>query len=114
MGYFTHNLGVFHPIQLPEKTINVITEDNLPPGDQDNIAFMGTIVVSGRAKGVVVETGARTVLGEIAESVKEVTTAKTPMQERLEKFSKIVLHITEYCDILRHINEDIMLCNYYQ
>ena len=50
-----------------EKASAAIAEDNLTPGDQRNIAFMGTVVVNGRAKGVVVATGARTVLGQLPE-----------------------------------------------
>ena len=64
------------------KEIN--SEDNLTSGDQKNMTFMGTIVVSGRAKGIVVETGERTVLGQIAEKVREVSSIKTPLQDKLE------------------------------
>jgi len=56
-----------------EKNISTIKEDNLTPGDRKNMAFMGTIVVNGRAKGIVVETGQRTVLGQIAKEVREVS-----------------------------------------
>src|SRR3990167_2406900 len=59
-----------------EKSTTAISEDNLTSGDQKNMTFMGTIVVSGRAKGIVVETGERTVLGQIAEKVREVSSIK--------------------------------------
>ncbi len=73
-----------------EKTLAPIKEDNLTPGDQRNIAFMGTNAVSGRAKGIAVETGHRTVLGQIAEKVKEVEVLKTPLQDKLDRFAKII------------------------
>lgn len=73
-----------------EKIISTIKEDNLTPGDQRNMAFMGTIVVSGRAKGVVVETGQRTVLGQIAKEVREVSAFKTPLQDKLERFARLI------------------------
>lgn len=73
-----------------EKTTKPVKEDNLSPGDQRNMVFMGTIVVSGRAKGIVVETGTKTVLGSIAEKVREVSVIKTPLQNRLEHFAKTV------------------------
>lgn len=73
-----------------EKIISTIKEDNLTPGDQRNMAFMGTIVVSGRAKGVVVETGQRTVLGQIAKDVREVSAFKTPLQDKLERFARLI------------------------
>jgi Ca2+-transporting ATPase len=70
-----------------------IKEDNLTPGDQKNMCFMGTAVVNGRAKGIVVGTGTKTVLGQIAEEVKEVTAVKTPLQDRLERFAKLIVYI---------------------
>ena len=73
-----------------EKTIADIREDYLTPGDQRNMAFMGTVVVSGRARGIVVETGQKSVLGEIAEEVRAVSAFKTPLQERLERFAKLI------------------------
>jgi Ca2+-transporting ATPase len=73
-----------------EKTLAPIKEENLTPGDQRNIAFMGTIAVSGRAKGIVVETGHKTVLGQIAEKVKEVEVLKTPLQDKLDRFAKVI------------------------
>lgn len=42
---------------------------NRNPSDLDNIALMGTIVVSGSAKGVVVATGNNTYFGSIAKSI---------------------------------------------
>jgi len=73
-----------------EKSTTAISEDNLTSGDQKNMTFMGTIVVSGRAKGIVVETGERTVLGQIAEKVREVSSIKTPLQDKLERFAKLI------------------------
>jgi Ca2+-transporting ATPase len=73
-----------------EKAISDIRDDNLTPGDQRNMAFMGTAVVSGRAHGVVVETGQRTVLGQIAKEVKEVSAFKTPLQDKLERFARLI------------------------
>jgi len=67
-----------------------IEEENLTPGDQKNMAFTGTIVVSGRGTGVVVETGFDTILGQIAEEVGQVEVLKTPLQEKLEKFAKFI------------------------
>ncbi len=76
-----------------EKITSAIKEDNLVSGDQKNMAFMGTIVVKGRAQGVVVETGVNSVLGQIAKEVQEVSAGKTPLQEKLEKFAHIIVYI---------------------
>lgn len=73
-----------------EKGVDAIDEKNLPPGDQKNMAFMGTVVVSGRAKGIVVDTGQRTVLGQIAREVKELSVTRTPIQEKIGRFAKFI------------------------
>jgi Ca2+-transporting ATPase len=70
-----------------EKITTVIPEDNLTPGDQKNMACMGAVVVNGRAKGVVVATGARTVLGQIARDVQELGVTKAPLQEKIDRFA---------------------------
>ena len=54
------------------------------------MAFMGTIVVSGRARGIVVETGIRTVLGEIARDVKGLSVTGTSLQKKIVRFAKFI------------------------
>jgi Ca2+-transporting ATPase len=73
-----------------EKITSPIKEDRLTPGDQRNIAFMGTVVVNGRAKGIVVETGGTTVLGNIAREVREVGIVRAPLQEKIDGFAKTI------------------------
>ena len=73
-----------------EKVASPIKEDRLTPGDQKNIAFMGTVVVNGRAKGIVVETGGTTVLGNIAREVREVGIVRAPLQEKIDGFAKAI------------------------
>ncbi len=73
-----------------EKSTHALREKNLTPGDQKNMAFMGTIVVSGRAKGIVVNTASETILGKIAHEVKQASFTKTPLQEKIIKFAKII------------------------
>jgi Ca2+-transporting ATPase len=62
----------------------------LPPGDQKNMAFMGTVVVNGRGRGVAVATGQRTVLGSIAREMREAAVATAPLQEKFHRFSKTI------------------------
>jgi Ca2+-transporting ATPase len=73
-----------------EKDPRTIGEENLTPGDQLNMAFMGTVVVHGRARGLVVETGQRTLLGQIATEVQEATVSKAPLQEKFDRFAKTI------------------------
>ncbi len=70
-----------------DKDPSPIREDNLSPGDQLNMAFMGTIVVSGRGRGIVVATGGQTSLGRIAREVREAEIATTPLQAKFHRFS---------------------------
>ncbi len=71
-----------------EKNASFIADTPLSPGDQLNMAFMGAIVVSGRAKGIVVHTGADTILGAIAQELKETRPAGAPIEEKINRFSK--------------------------
>jgi Ca2+-transporting ATPase len=73
-----------------EKITSPIKEANLTPGDQKNMAFMGTVVVNGRAKSIVVETGGSTVLGSIAREVKGIGLVKAPLQEKIYHFAKAI------------------------
>jgi magnesium-transporting ATPase (P-type) len=73
-----------------DKRTEKLTEQNLTPGDRKNITFMGTAIVYGRGRGIVVETGRRTVVGDIAEKVQEVPFGKAPLQLNLDNFSKFL------------------------
>ncbi len=70
-----------------EKKMVVLTNPGLTYGDQRNMAFMGTIVVNGRGRGVVVETGSKTVLGSIAEEVRGSEISHAPLKEKFNRFS---------------------------
>lgn len=73
---------------LPTAKSAAPVADDTVIGDRSNMAFSGTLVVSGRATAIVVGTGADTELGEIAESVQG-DSAKTPLEhltDRLERF----------------------------
>lgn len=56
-------------------------------GDRKNMAFTGTLVTKGRAKGVVVGTALQTELGKIADSLIDGVSAKPPLLIRMEKFT---------------------------
>ncbi len=50
------------------------------------MAFSGTMVVSGRATGVVVATGSRTELGRISQMLAAVSALETPLLRQIKKF----------------------------
>jgi len=70
-----------------EKVVTLLPEETVV-SDRKNIAFAGTTVSSGRALGIVVATGTETEIGRIAEVVTTTESAKPPLIQRLERFSK--------------------------
>src|SRR5215831_7471673 len=59
---------------------------NATVGDRENMAFSGTMVVSGRATGVVVATGSETELGRINQLLAGVSALETPLLRQIKKF----------------------------
>jgi Ca2+-transporting ATPase len=52
-------------------------------GERSSMAYMGTHVVNGYAKGIVVATGMQTEFGKIAKMTSEITSTQTPLQKKL-------------------------------
>lgn len=63
-----------------------VLEGTPVPGDRVNMAFAGTTVVRGRARGLVVHTGTDTEVGRIAAAVHEIGETRTPLQDAVHKF----------------------------
>ncbi len=61
-----------------------------PPADRRNMAFSGTVVTSGRGRGVVVATGMHTELGKIALLAREEVQPETPLQRMMNRFARTV------------------------
>ncbi|MFH1426163.1 MAG: HAD-IC family P-type ATPase [Candidatus Kerfeldbacteria bacterium] len=57
-------------------------------GDRTNMVFLGTTATKGSAKALVVHTGAQTEIGRIAELLKTTKDDKTPLQKKLDRFSR--------------------------
>lgn len=60
---------------------------------QVNMAFMGTLVVSGIGRAVVVKTGHDTEVGSIAESLKDTEDPATPIQKNIRKLAKFLAYL---------------------
>lgn len=71
-----------------EKHTLPIRDDQPPLGDQQNMAFMGTVVTYGRGTMLVTETGMSTELGKIADMIQDVVAEPTPLQRRLDNLGK--------------------------
>jgi len=70
-----------------KKQTHILTFNELPLADHNNMAFKGTYIVNGRGKGIVVATGMGTELGKIARLLQEPGT-QTPLQKRLTLFGR--------------------------
>lgn len=73
-----------------EKRTEPLSKENLVAADQINMAFMGTAVVNGRAKGVVFATAGATMLGAIAGEVREIGVVRAPIQDKIDRFAKLI------------------------
>jgi Ca2+-transporting ATPase len=58
--------------------------------DRTNMVFAGTVAVHGIGRAIVIATASQTEIGKIAEMVKQTPEEKTPLQIRLDNFSKIL------------------------
>ena len=61
--------------------------------DRVNMAHAGTVVVQGRARGIVTATGMQTHLGRIAGMVESIEEEETPLQKRLDEVGKYLVYI---------------------
>ncbi|TVQ67445.1 MAG: cation-transporting P-type ATPase [Balneolaceae bacterium] len=60
------------------------------PGDQTCMAFSGTSVVYGQARGVVTGTGSNTELGKIKQMMSDVEKITTPLLRQIDSFGRIL------------------------
>src|SRR5262245_46077068 len=63
---------------------------NATVGDRDGMAFSGTLVVSGRATGIVVGTGSDTELGRINQMLAAVSPLETPLLRQIKQFGSAI------------------------
>jgi P-type Ca2+ transporter type 2C len=73
---------------VPTEKINHALEGKLILADRHNMVFSGSTVLAGHGRFLVTATGAATELGSIATLVKETKTIETPLQLKLNRFSK--------------------------
>jgi Ca2+-transporting ATPase len=84
-----------------EKRTAALVDSEPPLGDRNNMAFKGTVVTFGRARGIVVATGMVTELGKIAGMLEAMPAAQTPLQQRLGVFGRqLALAVLAICAIV--------------
>ncbi|UQD51653.1 ATPase [Bacillus methanolicus] len=74
-----------------QKSTGLLFGKNMGIGDMENMAFMGTMVTRGSGIGVVVATGMKTAMGQIADLLQNAEIMETPLQRRLEQLGKILI-----------------------
>ena len=79
-----------------DKKVDALTPNehgDVTLGDRKNMVFMGSTVVYGRGKAVVVATGMDTEMGKIANALAQAEEGKTPLQIKLAGLSKILTYL---------------------
>jgi Ca2+-transporting ATPase len=76
-----------------EKTTDILGNDTAL-AEQTNMLFKGTFVTNGNGWYIVTATGMKTELGKIANMVQSAQQTATPLEKKLEAFSKRLIQIT--------------------
>ncbi|MBD3242108.1 MAG: HAD-IC family P-type ATPase [Chitinivibrionales bacterium] len=76
-----------------DKTTETLGDEQLEVGDQENMGFAGSTVMSGRAEGVVTATGMDTMLGSISKEVVLTEQTKPPLVLRMEQFTQRLSYV---------------------
>jgi len=86
---------------------SVTAEKHEPPvaedaalGDQSSMAFSGTLVASGQAMGVIVETGVHTQIGRISGLLQQVEMTETPLLRQINGFARRFTWVVLACAVV--------------
>lgn len=87
------------------KSTEVVRDEKAVKQDMQNMIFSGTTVVNGRATAIVVNTGAKTAIGDIHQSISEQIEQKTPLKQKLDDFGDMLAKvITVICILVWLVN----------
>ena len=81
------------PVDKRDDVLKAGDNGDVALGDRKNMVFMGSTVVYGRGKAVVVATGMETEMGKIADALAQAEEGKTPLQIKLAGLSKILTYL---------------------
>ena len=81
------------PVTKQDAALKAGENGDVALGDRKNMVFMGSTVVYGRGKAVVVATGMDTEMGKIADALANAQEGKTPLQIKLAGLSKILTYL---------------------
>jgi Ca2+-transporting ATPase len=82
--------GESAPVQ---KDARAAVAADAPLADRPTMLFVGTTLVRGKGRAVVVATGARTELGRLSTLIQRPRDRSTPLEEKLESFGKRILWV---------------------
>jgi magnesium-transporting ATPase (P-type) len=85
---------------LPADKSTEVVSAGATVGDRENMAFSGTLVVSGRATGVVVSTGSATELGRINQMLADVSPLDTPLLRQIKKFGYTITAVIAIVSVI--------------
>lgn len=68
-------------------------EESAPLADRRNMVYAASSISRGRAKGLVVATGARTSVGQLALDLESGLGGRPPLLERMERFTRVVAFV---------------------
>src|ERR1700730_11754276 len=85
---------------VPTDKITEPVASNATVGDRENMAVSGTMVVSGRATGVVAATGDETELGRINHLLASVNALETPLLRQIKKFGYAITAVIGVVSVL--------------
>lgn len=78
------------PVEKQSETLIQDDDKEILLGDRKNMLYMGSNVVYGRAKAVIVATGMETEMGKIASALTLAKEESTPLQKKLNQLSKML------------------------
>ena len=103
---------------VPSDKSTAPVSDKATVGDRTGMAYSGTLVVSGRASGVVVATGSQTELGRINQLLAGVSALETPLLLQIKKFGYaitiIILIVGAITFAYGHLIRDIPFVEMFQ
>ncbi|MCL2089545.1 MAG: cation-translocating P-type ATPase [Oscillospiraceae bacterium] len=73
-----------------DKDANIVVRENALLGDQLNMIFSGCLIINGKAKAVVIETGMTTEMGKIAGLLNDTKKERTPLQQKMDRLCKAI------------------------
>jgi len=83
-----------------DKDANATAAINAQVSERKNMVFTGSVISKGRGRAIVVGTGMKTELGNIAKMVQEAKIEKTPLQKLMKELTKWMVWVALFFSII--------------